>query len=86
VRRGIINGTAITPAARQPRKATTKSSPGGNRRTARSPLALCCSSLAATERARWCSSAKVTLMWVLPRSGTKTKAFACGLSSARRSS
>ena len=31
VRRGTMSGTATTPAARQPKNATTKSSPGGNR-------------------------------------------------------
>src|SRR5829696_8480902 len=37
-RRGGIIGTAIMPAMRQPKKATMKSSPGGNIRSARSPL------------------------------------------------
>ena len=36
-RRGGIIGTAIMPAMRQPKKATMKSSPGGNIRSARSP-------------------------------------------------
>ena len=52
VRRGTISGTAITPAARQPKNATMKSSPGGNRSTARSPLAVRCARRAATARAR----------------------------------
>ena len=86
VRRGTISGTAITPAARQPKNATMKSSPGGNRSTARSPLTVRCARRAATARARLCSSANVRWMCAPPRSGTNTKAFASGLSAARRTS
>ena len=35
--RGSGVGTAVTPAARQPRNAVTKSKPGGYKRSARSP-------------------------------------------------
>ncbi|GAA2301508.1 hypothetical protein SVIO_023580 [Streptomyces violaceusniger] len=40
--RGAYTGTAITPAHRQPRKATTKSSPDGKQSIARSPRRSSC--------------------------------------------
>ena len=51
-RRGIIIGTAITPARRQAKNATMKSKPGENSRTALSPFCPRSARLTATARAR----------------------------------
>ena len=53
---GGFTGTATSPAYRQAKNATTKSRPGGNSSSARSPGEHRTASSAAAARARWCSS------------------------------
>jgi hypothetical protein len=72
--RGGMRGTAIIPAARQPKNATTKSSPGRNTSTARSPGAAFCSSRPASDRALRSNSANVSTARARPFSGRKMKA------------
>ena len=72
VRRGTISGTAITPAARQPKNATMKSSPGGNRSTARSP-GQCDVRGAPRRRGRACAGRRTSDVYARRRAPARTR-------------